>query len=216
MLRIIQHIKLFFILFLSQFYTLAQDGVNQYKTDSVSTYLYEVSKIKQLLSSPDDFIFSIQHPNLNSIISEIPVILSDYRIKRLERISIIREKMYRDTTNYKLKKTDDLVVTKCLYNNKKNLLFIYEAYNDGTEFFNWYNDDGYKVSSITIHGYIYEENIFIDNQSIKKIIICDSFGYVQYFDLECRVILSLDYTNGKIDKGTFIDHKLKETTTLVW
>jgi hypothetical protein len=53
-------------------------------------------------------------------------------------------------------------------------------------------------------------------KSIKKIIICDSFGYVQYFDLKCRVILSLDYIKGEIDKGTFIDHKLKEITTLVW
>jgi len=215
MLRIIQHIKLLLILILSQFYSLAQDRVNQYKTDSVSTYLYEESKIKQLLFSPDDFIFSIQHPNQNTIISEVPVNLTDFRIKRLERIAIIREKVFSDTTNYKLKKTNDLVVTKCLYRNN-NLLFKYEVYNDGTEFFNWYNDNGYKVSSITIHGYIYEENIFIDNQSIKKIIICDSFGYVQYFDLKCRVILSLDYIKGEIDKGTFIDHKLKEITTLVW
>lgn len=216
MSRTIQHIRFFLILLLSQFYTWAQEEVNQYETDSVSTYLYDVTKIKQLLFSPDDFIFSIQHTNQNTLISEVPVNLTDFRIKRLERIAVIKEKVYGDTTNYQFKKTDDLVTSKCLHNKKNNLLFKYEAYNDGTEFFNWYNDEGYKISSITIHGHIYEEEIFIENQIIKKIVICESFGYVQYFDLKYRLILTLDYSKGKIDKGTFIDHKLKETTTLVW
>lgn len=216
MSQIIQITKLVVILSMLQFRVLGQHRLNQFNFDLISKYVYEEFEIKTILNSPELFILNVQNANKKTVISEIPRFLSSFRVDRVEKISILNNKIFDDTINYHFEDTEGFVVVKCLFDKKNILLFRYEAYIDGSEFYTWYNEFGHKIVGISKHGLNYEEKTFVDEICIKKIVISDNLGYVEFYDLECRLILSIDYLNGKIDKGTFINHKQKEYTTLVW
>ena len=218
MLVIIQRIKFWFVSIniLLSLNINAQKNSNQYNNDSTSEYLYDEIEISSILKTSERFILNIKNPNQKTLISEIPNSLSDFKIKRLERLSKLRNKIYEDSLNYCFQNTNSLVLVKCLFGSKKILKFKYEAYNDGTELYNWYSENGNKIANIFIHGLNYEESIFLENKLIKRIVINNIEGYIQYFDLEGRVILTIDYIKGKIDGGTFIDHLNKDLINLVW
>jgi hypothetical protein len=215
---IIQPIKfwLVFIKILLSFGINAQIVPNQYNLDSTSEYLYNDQEILRIIKTSENFILNIKNPNQKTLISEIPKSLFDFRIKRLDRLSKLQNKMYKDSLNYCSQNRDALVLIKCFFDGKKKIKFKYEAYNDGTDLYNWYDEKGNKIVTIFTHGLNYEESIFVAKKLIKKIVICNTEGYIQYFDLEGRVILTLDYIKGKIDQGTFIDHVNKDLINIVW
>lgn len=213
MLQTIQHIKgIILLIFISD----AFFAHTQFNTDSISRYRYEEDTIKRILCSSDYFLFNIQNPHQKTLISEVPYFLFDFRMKRLENISKLRDKIYQDSLDYTTCDKTGFFVCKCLYDTLNSLKFKYETYNDGTELYDWFDEYSIKTLSIEIHGLNYEENVFIDNKRIKKIIIFDKIGFIQYFDLEGRLILFLEYVNGKIDRGTYINHIDETFSIILW